>query len=132
MNPKAYPLADAKLSVTILELLEQATNYKQMRKGANEGKGARKIEVVCKEKNAIYVGLWLLPFYPAHTCTARGISDQSWVVSINLHFFWNQSFISRNTHFQRSILTQTGGGGGGGGWTRVTRGICQVSTFTLS
>ena len=23
-------------------------------------------------------------------------------------FFWNQSFISQNTHFQRSILTQIG------------------------
>ncbi len=36
-NPKAYPLADAHLTVTILELVQQATNYKQMRKGANEG-----------------------------------------------------------------------------------------------
>ena len=37
MNPKAYPLADPQLTNTILNLLEQATNYKQMRKGANEG-----------------------------------------------------------------------------------------------
>ena len=27
---------------------------------------------------------------------------------IYLHFFWNQTFISENTHFQRSILTQIG------------------------
>ena len=26
----------------------------------------------------------------------------------NLQFFWNQSFISKNTHFERSILTQIG------------------------
>ena len=27
---------------------------------------------------------------------------------INLQFFWNQSFISQNTHFQSSISTQIG------------------------
>lgn len=37
MNPKAYPLADATLSKTILDLVQQASNYKQLRKGANEG-----------------------------------------------------------------------------------------------
>ena len=36
-NPKAYPLADSQLTVTILDLLEQAVNYKQLKKGANEG-----------------------------------------------------------------------------------------------
>jgi hypothetical protein len=38
VNPKAYPLADPQLTVTILDLVQQATNYKQLRKGANEGK----------------------------------------------------------------------------------------------
>lgn len=37
MNPKAYPLADATLTKTILDLVQQASNYKQLRKGANEG-----------------------------------------------------------------------------------------------
>lgn len=37
MNPKAYPLADATLTNTILNLVQQASNYKQLRKGANEG-----------------------------------------------------------------------------------------------
>lgn len=36
VNPKAYPLADSQLSVTILELVQQAANYKQLKKGANE------------------------------------------------------------------------------------------------
>ena len=40
-NPKAYPLADAELTVTILELVQQASNYKQLKKGANEGKFSR-------------------------------------------------------------------------------------------
>lgn len=39
VNPKAYPLAPADLSNRILELVQQSCNYKQLRKGANEGKG---------------------------------------------------------------------------------------------
>jgi U4/U6 small nuclear ribonucleoprotein SNU13 len=35
-NPKAFPLADKKLTVTILDLIQQAANYKQLKKGANE------------------------------------------------------------------------------------------------
>lgn len=37
VNPKAYPLADSTLTKTILDLVQQAANYKQLRKGANEG-----------------------------------------------------------------------------------------------
>nr|QBH73562.1 ribosomal protein l7ae [Nicoletia phytophila] len=36
VNPKAYPLADAALTTKILSLVQQALNYKQLRKGANE------------------------------------------------------------------------------------------------
>ena len=36
-NPKAYPLADPSLTISILDLVQQATNYKQLKKGANEG-----------------------------------------------------------------------------------------------
>ncbi|OMP07231.1 H/ACA ribonucleoprotein complex, subunit Nhp2, eukaryote [Corchorus olitorius] len=36
VNPKAYPLADAQLTTTILDLVQQAANYKQLKKGANE------------------------------------------------------------------------------------------------
>ena len=35
-NPKAYPLADASLSISILDLVQQASHYKQLKKGANE------------------------------------------------------------------------------------------------
>ncbi|CDF35380.1 NHP2/L7aE family protein [Chondrus crispus] len=35
-NPKAVPMADAELTVKILDLVQQAANYKQMKKGANE------------------------------------------------------------------------------------------------
>lgn len=43
MNPKAYPLADPQLTVTILDLIQQASNYKQLKKGANESKSVFKI-----------------------------------------------------------------------------------------
>ena len=36
VNPKAFPLAGPDLSVTILELVQQSCNYKQLKKGANE------------------------------------------------------------------------------------------------
>ncbi|XP_077291890.1 NHP2-like protein 1 hoip [Arctopsyche grandis] len=36
VNAKAYPLADATLTSKILNLTQQAVNYKQLRKGANE------------------------------------------------------------------------------------------------
>ncbi|KAK2078703.1 RNA binding protein snu13 [Prototheca wickerhamii] len=36
VNPKAYPLADAQLTNTILDIVQQATNYRQLKKGANE------------------------------------------------------------------------------------------------
>lgn len=37
VNPKAYPLAEPQLTQNILDLVQQAANYKQLRKGANEG-----------------------------------------------------------------------------------------------
>merc|ERR1711904_688691 len=35
-HPKAYPLSDSNLSVRILDLVQQASNFKQLKKGANE------------------------------------------------------------------------------------------------
>ena len=37
MSEKAFPLADADLTIALLDLVQQATNYKQTKKGANEG-----------------------------------------------------------------------------------------------
>ncbi|KAF6197641.1 hypothetical protein GE061_008607 [Apolygus lucorum] len=76
VNPKAYPLADAALTVKILSLVQQAMNYKQLRKGANEAcktlnrglsefivmaADAEPLEIVmhlpllCEDKNVPYV-----------------------------------------------------------------------------
>ena len=35
-NSKAYPMASAELTVTLLDLVQSATSYKQLKKGANE------------------------------------------------------------------------------------------------
>eukprot|EP00051_Salpingoeca_urceolata_P006988 m.92478 g.92478 ORF g.92478 m.92478 type:complete len:130 (+) comp15068_c0_seq2:1264-1653(+) len=36
VNPKAYPLASPELTKQIVDLVQQAANYKQLKKGANE------------------------------------------------------------------------------------------------
>ncbi|MCO5605138.1 hypothetical protein L7F22_059318 [Adiantum nelumboides] len=36
INPKTYPLADGQLALTILDIVQQAANYQQLQKGANE------------------------------------------------------------------------------------------------
>ena len=38
-NPSAaWPIADQALSTKILDLVQQASNYRQLKKGANEGR----------------------------------------------------------------------------------------------
>lgn len=36
VNPKAYPLADPNLTTKILNIVQQANNHQQLRRGANE------------------------------------------------------------------------------------------------
>ncbi|KAL7270207.1 RNA binding protein snu13 [Rhizina undulata] len=36
VNPKAFPLADQDLTQLILDLVQQASHYRQLKKGANE------------------------------------------------------------------------------------------------
>ncbi|KAF9678088.1 hypothetical protein SADUNF_Sadunf08G0175500 [Salix dunnii] len=36
VNPKAHPLEDAQLTLTTLDAVQQAADYKQLKKGANE------------------------------------------------------------------------------------------------
>lgn len=36
VNPKAYPLADPSLTTKILNMVQQANNYNQLKRGANE------------------------------------------------------------------------------------------------
>lgn len=76
VDPKAYPLADPNLTTKILNLIQQANNYQQLRRGANEATktlnrnqseliilaaDAEPLEIVlhlpllCEDKNVPYV-----------------------------------------------------------------------------
>lgn len=76
INPKATPLASAELTKSILELINRATQYKQLKRGANEAtkslnRGQAQliimaadtdpieilmhIPLLCEDKNVIYV-----------------------------------------------------------------------------
>ncbi|CAM0142243.1 hypothetical protein NQZ79_g6107 [Umbelopsis isabellina] len=86
VNPKAFPLADASLTNTILDLVQQASHYKQLKKGANEATktlnrgisefivmtaDTEPIEILlhlpllCEDKNVPYV------FVPSKTALGR-------------------------------------------------------------
>jgi len=85
-NPKAFPLADNELTNQILELVQQASHYKQLKKGANEATktlnrgicefivmtaDTEPIEILlhlpllCEDKNVPYV------FVPSKTALGR-------------------------------------------------------------
>uniref|UniRef100_A0A0G4GAS5 Ribosomal protein eL8/eL30/eS12/Gadd45 domain-containing protein n=1 Tax=Chromera velia CCMP2878 TaxID=1169474 RepID=A0A0G4GAS5_9ALVE len=76
VNPKAYPLANPDLSQKLLDIVQSAVNYKQLKKGANEAtktlnRGTAELVVmaadaepleiilhlplVCEDKNVPYV-----------------------------------------------------------------------------
>lgn len=84
MSEKAFPLADADLTIALLDLVQQASNYKQIKKGANEATktlnrgiseliilaaDAEPIEILlhlpllCEDKNVPYV---FVPRYVVH------------------------------------------------------------------
>lgn len=85
MSEKAFPLADAELTIALMDLVNQATNYKQTKKGANEATktlnrgisemiimaaDAEPIEILlhlpllCEDKNVPYV---FVPRYVVET-----------------------------------------------------------------
>ena len=99
VNKKAYPLAEAKLSATILELVQQASNYKQLKKGANEATktlnrgisefivmaaDTEPLEIVlhlpllCEDKNVPYV------FVPSKVALGRACGDSRSVVAASV------------------------------------------------
>jgi len=93
MSEKAYPLADSELTIALLDLIQQATNYKQTKKGANEATktlnrgisemiimaaDAEPIEILlhlpllCEDKNVPYV------FLPRFVYAFRFLCCRSW------------------------------------------------------
>ncbi|EJD50895.1 L30e-like protein [Auricularia subglabra TFB-10046 SS5] len=98
-NPKATPLADARLTNQILDLVQQAGNYKQLKKGANEATktlnrgiaefiiltaDTEPIEILlhlpllCEDKNVPYV------FIPSKTALGRACGVSRPVISASI------------------------------------------------
>lgn len=76
MNPKAYPLSGPDLTVTILDLIQQASNYKQLKKGANEGeRGSGSSSSSCSNTRFFLCG--------------SNITLQSWVISPHDSHCWH-------------------------------------------
>eukprot|EP00752_Nemacystus_decipiens_P002292 g2169.t1 len=99
VNPKAYPLSGPDLTVTILDLIQQASNYKQLKKGANEATktlnrgisefivmaaDAEPLEILlhlpllCEDKNVPYV------FVPSKVALGRACGVSRPVVSCSV------------------------------------------------
>ncbi|KAI8332455.1 ribonucleoprotein-associated protein [Chlamydoabsidia padenii] len=99
VNPRAFPLADATLTNTILDLVQQAAHYKQLKKGANEATktlnrgisefivmaaDAEPLEILlhlpllCEDKNVPYV------FVPSKTALGRACGVSRSVISTSI------------------------------------------------
>lgn len=72
VNPKAFPLADDTLTQTILDLVQQAGNYKQLKKGANEGLLA---VVFFALWHRVTKRVWFFFFLEATKCLNRSIAE---------------------------------------------------------
>jgi U4/U6 small nuclear ribonucleoprotein SNU13 len=64
VNPKAYPIANKNFSIQILDLIELAKEYKQIKKGANEStkclnRGVSELVVVAADAEPIEIVLHL-------------------------------------------------------------------------
>jgi U4/U6 small nuclear ribonucleoprotein SNU13 len=99
VNSKAFPLADAELTITLLDLVQSATNYKQLKKGANEATktlnrgisemiimaaDAEPLEILlhlpllCEDKNVPYV------FVPSKIALGRACGVSRAVISCSI------------------------------------------------
>lgn len=75
MSEKAFPLADADLTIALLDLVQQATNYKQTKKGANEAtktlnRGISELIVMAADAEPIEILLHL----PVCHASMRGVA----------------------------------------------------------
>ncbi|KIK57630.1 hypothetical protein GYMLUDRAFT_172243 [Collybiopsis luxurians FD-317 M1] len=96
---KVFPLADADLTNTILDLVQQAVQYKQLKKGANEAtktlnRGVAEfiiltadtepleillhLPLLCEEKNVPYV------FVPSKAALGRACNVTRPVISVSI------------------------------------------------
>ncbi len=98
-NPKAFPLAEPAVATSILDMVQQASNYRQLRKGANEvtktlnrgiaefivmAADAEPIEILmhlpllCEDKNVPYV------FVPSKVALGRACGVSRPVVACSV------------------------------------------------
>ncbi|RSH88543.1 RNA binding protein snu13 [Apiotrichum porosum] len=98
-NAKAFPLANAQLTNQILDVVQQASHYKQLKKGANEATktlnrgiseiivmagDVEPIEIVlhlpllCEDKNVPYV------FVPSKTALGRACGVSRPVIAVSI------------------------------------------------
>lgn len=98
-NPKAFPLAETQLSTKIIDLVQQAAHYKQLKKGANEAtktlnRGISEfivmaadtepleillhLPLLCEDKNVPYV------FVPSKTALGRACGVSRPVVACSV------------------------------------------------
>ncbi|KAL6062721.1 RNA binding protein snu13 [Balamuthia mandrillaris] len=98
-NPKAFPMADSQLTVGLLDLVQQAANYKQLKKGANEAtktlnRGIAELIIMagdtepleillhlpllCEDKNVPYV------FVPSKAALGRAAGVSRPVIAISI------------------------------------------------
>ena len=109
-DPRAYPMAKDALTTKILNLAQQATNYKQLKKGANEATKALNrgqaefvilasdaepleillhIPLLCEDKNVPYVfvqskqGNYQIMFVTLSSFLMRDISLRHINISVN-------------------------------------------------
>ena len=109
-DPRAYPMAKDALTTKILNLAQQATNYKQLKKGANEATKALNrgqaefvilasdaepleillhIPLLCEDKNVPYVfvqskqGNYQIMFVKLSSFLMRDISLRHINISVN-------------------------------------------------
>ncbi|PWN25827.1 13 kDa ribonucleo protein-associated protein [Jaminaea rosea] len=117
-NPKAFPLADASLTSQILDLVQQASHYKQLKKGANEATktlnrgicefiimtaDVEPIEIVlhlpllCEDKNVPYV------FVPSKTALGRACGVSRPVVAASVTTNENRELQGQITTIKNAI-----------------------------
>ncbi len=118
VNSKAFPLSDSELTVSILDLVQQASNYKQLKKGANEAtktlnRGISELIIMaadtepleillhlpllCEDKNVPYV------FVPSKVALGRACGVSRPVVSCSILSNESSQLASQITNIRNQI-----------------------------
>jgi len=89
---KAYPLASADLSTTVLNVVQQAANYKQLKKGANEATKTLNRGKLFE----IFLRKWLVDKFEINLCQSLFSSSRNKIISF-LSFQKKTSLVKSNS-----------------------------------